>query len=240
MKLLRFRCSTVEDDSLISLAKYVESMSEGQDVIYYILSDSLTAAKNSPHMDYFKQHNIPVLFMTDALDGFMLTTLQEFDGHKLQNVDTAELDDADSAEAAEEAKSKLPDDQFAEVLTRFKSVLGERVEDVREAHHLSSSPTRLVAPDGAQGPEMDRIRRLLDQDYEVPKRVLELNRGHAIIQNIARLLKSNLTLADTLIEQLFDSALLSEGLHPNPADMLPRIQQLMEQVSKRIGQIREK
>lgn len=230
-KLLRFHCSTVEEDNLISLPQYIESMPEDQDVIYYILSDSLSAAQNSPHMDYFKKRNIPVLYMTDTLDGFMLASLREFDGHSLQNVDTATLE-ADDEPEAEEAKSQLPDDQFAEVITRFKSVLAERVENVREAHHLSSSPVRLVAPEGAQGQEMDRIRRLLDQEYEVPRRVLELNRGHAIIQNIARLLKSNLSLADTLIEQLFDSALLSEGLHPNPVDMLPRIQQLMEQLSQ--------
>jgi molecular chaperone HtpG len=29
------------------------------------------------------------------------------------------------------------------------------------------------------------------------------------------------------IEQLYDSALVQEGLHPNPTEMLPRIQQLM-------------
>jgi len=34
-------------------------------------------------------------------------------------------------------------------------------------------------------------------------------------------------LLDLSIEQLFESALVQEGLHPNPAEMLPRIQRLM-------------
>lgn len=227
-KLLRFHSSTSGDD-MISLQNYVESLSEEQDKIYYILADSVTAAANSPHMDYFKKREIPVLYFVDTLDSFMLTSLREFDGRQLQNVDEADLDLTEEEKAAEEAaKEKLPDDQFAEVIVRFKSVLEERVEDVREASRLSGSPARLVASDSSAGHEMDRIRRMLDKDYEVPKRVLEINRGHPIVQNIAGLIKTDVARADMAIEQLFDSALLSEGLHPNPAEMLPRLQALLE------------
>ena len=231
--LLRFPCSTCEPDELISLKDYVEKMPEGQTEIYYLIADSVAAAANSPHMDRFKKRNIPVLYMVDTMDTFMLTTFREFDGKKLQNVETAKLDDTEEDTATDEAaKEKLPDDQFAEVIARFKSVLGDRVEDVREAKHLHSSPVRLVAPDGAEGQEMERIRRLLEKDYEIPKRVLEINRGHPIVQNIAALLKTDFGKADLLIEQLFDNALLAEGLHPNPAEMLPRLQKLMEMLGK--------
>ena len=231
--LLRFPCSTCEPDELISLKDYVEKMPEGQEEIYYLIADSVAAAANSPHMDRFKKRNIPVLYMVDTMDTFMLTTFREFDGKKLQNVETAQLDDTEEDTATDEAaKEKLPDDQFAEVIARFKSVLGDRVEDVREAKHLHNSPVRLVAPEGAEGQEMERIRRLLEKDYEIPKRVLEINRGHPIVQNIATLLKTNFGTADMLIEQLFDNALLAEGLHPNPAEMLPRIQKLMEMLGK--------
>ncbi len=231
--LLRFPCSTCEPDELISLADYVEKMPEEQTEIYYLIADSVAAAANSPHMDRFKKRDIPVLYMVDTMDTFMLTTFREFDGKKLQNIETAKLDETEEDTATDEAaKEKLPDDQFAEVIARFKSVLGERVEDVREAKHLHSSPVRLVAPEGAEGQEMERIRRLLEKDYEVPKRVLEINRGHPIVQNIAALLKTDFGKADLLIEQLFDNALLAEGLHPNPAEMLPRIQKLMELLGK--------
>jgi molecular chaperone HtpG len=92
---------------------------------------------------------------------------------------------------------------------------------------------RLVAPEGSEGQEMDRIRRLLEQDYEIPKRIVEINRGHAIIRNIANLIGKDTDLADTAIEQVFDSALLSEGLLPNPAEMIPRIQKLIEAATDR-------
>ena len=227
-KLLRFY-SSASPDKLISLAEYVEAMPEDQDDIYYLLADSVAAAQNSPHLDDFKKRDIQVLYLVDTLDSFMLTTLREFDGHPLKNADSAELEETEEEKAAEEeAKAKLPDDRFAEVITRFKSVLGDKVEDVREAKRLSSSPVRLAAPEGSEGQEMDRIRRLLEQDYEIPKRIVEINRGHPIIQNIANLIGKDTALADTAIEQIFDSALLSEGLLPNPAEMIPRIQKLIE------------
>jgi molecular chaperone HtpG len=152
----------------------------------------------------------------------------------LQNVDGAELDLTDEEKAEDEAaKEQLPDEQFTLLMARFKDVLGERITDAREAKHLSGSPVRLVAPDGqTDGREMDRIRRMLDKDYEVPQRVIEINRGHPIIQNVAQLIGPQTALAETAIEQLFDSALLAEGLHPNPAEMLPRIQQLLELATK--------
>ncbi len=232
LPLLRFHASNVDSDVLVSLKDYVESLPEGQSDIYYLIADGVSAANNSPHMDSFKKRDIPVLYFVDAIDSFMLNSLREFDGHSLKNVDTVELDATEEDTAAEEeAKNKLPDDQFAEVVTRFKSVLGDKIEDVKEAKSLSSSPIRLVAPEGAEGKEMDRIRRMLEQDYEVPKRVVEINRGHSIIQNIASLLKTDFGKADLFIEQLFDNALLGEGLHPNPAEMLPRIQKLMELLS---------
>jgi hypothetical protein len=38
-------------------------------------------------------------------------------------------------------------------------------------------------------------------------------------------------LIDPPIEQLYENALLLEGLHPNPAGMVPRVQQLLEQAA---------
>ncbi|OQY44769.1 MAG: molecular chaperone HtpG [Anaerolineaceae bacterium 4572_78] len=236
VKLLRFHSSTTEAEALVSLQEYVDNMSEKQEDIYYITADSIPAANNSPHMDYFKKHDMQVLYMVDAMDPFMLTSLHEFSGHALKNVDSVEIDLTEEEKAEEaEAKAKLPDDKFAEVITRFKSVLEGRVENVGEAKYLKDSPVRLVASEeAAQGKEMDRIRRILDQDYEVPKRIIEINRGHPIIQNMPELITTNLVLANTVIEQLFDNALLSEGLHPNPAEMIPRMYELIEAATKQM------
>jgi molecular chaperone HtpG len=95
---------------------------------------------------------------------------------------------------------------------------------------LTGSPCRLVSPDGAPLREMSRLYKLLDREFEAPKRILEINRRHPIIVNLAHLVTDTpqAPVIDPAIEQLFENQLLVEGIHPNPADMIPRIQQLVE------------
>jgi molecular chaperone HtpG len=108
--------------------------------------------------------------------------------------------------------------------------LDERVVEVRESKALRDSPCRLVSPDGAPDRDMSRVYRMLGQEFEMPKRILEINRNHPIIVNLAQLVSETpeADIIDASIEQLFDNLLLVEGLHPNPTAMIPRIQQLME------------
>ena len=104
------------------------------------------------------------------------------------------------------------------------------VTEVRQSKLLADHPCRLVSPES--GPEWDlqRLRRLLGQEVEIPARILEINRRHLLIQNLARLIatQSDDSVVDQTIAQLFDNLLLLEGLHPNPAQMVPRIQSLLE------------
>ncbi|MEW5961107.1 MAG: molecular chaperone HtpG [Chloroflexota bacterium] len=235
--LLRFQSSKGEGkDDLVSLAQYVERMKEGQREIYYILGDDYEVVARSPHLEYFRKHELEVLYLTDPLDSFMLVGLTEYNGKPLKNVDDAGLELPAEEQSAEEKKAgeAISGDQFEALATRFKKVLGERVETVRASKILTDSPCRLVNPPGALNTGMQRVQRLLGQDYEIPKKILEINRGSRLIQHISTRLAANADdpLLDPLVEQLFESALLIEGLHPNPAEMIPRIQQLMEAAAK--------
>ena len=94
---------------------------------------------------------------------------------------------------------------------------------------MKDSPVRLVSPKDEKDHELQRISRFLNKEYHVPRRVMEINRSHPLIADLARLAAadSKSELLDLSIEQLYDSALVQEGLHPNPAEMLPRIQRLL-------------
>ena len=108
-------------------------------------------------------------------------------------------------------------------------MLGDRVQEVRASQVLKESPVRLVTPEGTPNREVQRIYRYLDPQYEVPRKILELNRRHPLIADLAHLASArpDSPLLDLSVEQLFESALVQEGLHPNPAEMLPRIEKLM-------------
>ena len=182
----------------------------------------------SPHLDYFRKHELEVLYLTDPLDSFMVVALKDFNGKKLQNVDDAALDLPASTD--QPIESKVADDDYAQLVARIKTVLGDKITEVRESKVLTDSPCRLVSPEEAAERDMQRVKRLLGQDYEIPKKIMEINRGHQLMADLAALAHSgqNDALLDASIQQLYESALLVEGLLPNPAEMVPRIQLLME------------
>lgn len=229
LPLLRFHSSR-SDDGLVSLAEYVERMADKQNAIYYVLGDDPKSVARSPHLDYFKAHDIEVLYLVDPIDSFVVVALQEYDGKSLKNVDDAGLELPEVEAAEEEAAEPLPEADFNRVVGRFVKVLGDRVVEIRESKVLKDSPCRLVSPDDAPLRDMSRVYRMLGQEVEVPKRILEINRSHPIIANLAHLVAEApvAEVIDPTIELLFENQLLMEGLHPNPTDMIPRIQQLME------------
>jgi molecular chaperone HtpG len=234
LPLLRFHSSRAGSD-LISLSEYVERMDEEQSAIYYVLGDDLESVARSPHLDYFKAHDIEVLYLVDPIDTFLAMALPEYEGKPFKNADSAELDLAQEQDVEEEAFEALAEPDFNRLVGRFVKVLGDRVVEVRESKVLRDSPCRLVSPDNAPEREMSRVYRMLGREFEMPKQILEINRRHPIIVNLARLVSEtpDAELIDTSIEQLFDNLLLVEGLHPNPTAMIPRIQQLMEAATAR-------
>jgi len=232
--LLYFASTRSESpDDLISLADYVERMVTGQDDIYYVLGDDFASASRSPHLDAFRQRGIEVLYLTEPVDTVMLMGLADYKQHKLRNVDEADIDLNEVGEVtdvAEQSHESLPEDAFGALRQRFVDVLGERVVEVRESNSLTASPARLVSSEGGAQRNMYRINRLIDKDYELPVKILELNARHPLLHNLSGMVTStpDNPLIDLVIEQVFETALLQDGIHPDPAAMAPRLQRLME------------
>jgi HSP90 family molecular chaperone len=227
LPLLRFHSSRDGGD-MVSLRQYQERMRKDQQAIYYLLGEDVRSVARSPHLDYFRAHDLEVLYLVDPIDSFMVMALREFEGKPLKNVDDAGLE----LEGMEDqpADGAVAEADFNRLVGRFVKVLNDRVLEVRESRVLKDSPCRLVSAEDAPAREMSRVYRLLGQEYEVPQRILELNRSHPILANLARLVAEapENPVVDDSIELLFESQLLMEGLHPNPTDMIPRLQQLIQ------------
>jgi molecular chaperone HtpG len=229
--LLRFR-TLHAPDKWRSLDQYLEGKKEGQDKIYYILGDDIRSISHSPHLDYFRKAGYDVLALTDPIDSFMLLGLRKYHEVELANVAASDLKLPDLKDRAEaEEKPVLQDAAVESLINQFKTQLGERVTDVRMTERLSDSPARLVDPEGSQGQEMQRLYRLLEREFEAPKKVLELNPHHPIIVKLGAGLQDE-ALSKTIIEQIYEDALLIEGLHPDPASMIERIQELIQAALK--------
>jgi len=228
--LLRFH-SLHSPDRWISLDQYIQEMKSGQKGIYYVLGDDERSLRHSPHLDLIRRHGYDVLLLADPVDSFVLLRLTKYQEKPLQNVAAANLDlpEADAEEDAEDeqAQKALSDTDTAALVGRFKEHLGDRVADVRVTNRLAGSPARLVDPEGALNPEMQRVYRMLERDFEAPKKVLELNPRHPILVHLSAH-PADPQLDGLVVEQLYEDALLIEGLHPDPASMVARIQKIIE------------
>lgn len=224
--LLRFH-TLQHPDTWVSLDQYVERMLPDQKKIYYLLGDDERALVHSPHLDQFRRRGYDVLLLADPLDSFMLLRLTQYNDHQLANVTQEELPAEEKTGQEEEPQPEpISDDAQEDLLVRFKSVLGERVADVQFSNRLVESPARLVEQSNLP-PEVQRVYRLLNKEVETPKRVLEINPRHPILRRLSAL-PADHPLAPVVIEQVYEDALLIEGLHPDPAAMVARIQQIMQ------------
>lgn len=241
LPLLRFHSTQAAGaDEWVALSDYVQRMRPDQKAIYYILGEDLTSVQRSPHLDPLRQAGFEVLTLVETIDNFMMVALREFDGKPFMNVDSADLDlPAPADQPAEAAPESIAEPDFNRLVDRCVAALGERVQEVRASKALSSSPCRLVSPDGAINQEMQRVYKLLDQPFEAPKKILELNRSHPLVQDLAYLVAHDrqAELVALEIEQLYESALLQEGIHPNPAAMVAGIQALLGQAAHAARQV---
>ena len=228
MTLFRY-ASSKSDGALVSFDEYIKRMQENQSDIYFVLGDDAKSVAHSPHLDPFRARDLEVLYWTDPLDALIAPMLNEYQGKKFRNIDDADLELPETKQDEPEPETETPEKDFNVLLGEFTLVLGDRVLDVRPSKVLKDSPVRLVSPKDERDRERQRLSRYFDKEYQVPKKILEVNRNHPLIANLARTLHNDpqSELAKLTIEQLYDSALVQEGLHPNPAEMLPRIQKLL-------------
>jgi len=223
--LLRFR-TNLTPDIWTSLDEYVGRMKPDQTLIYFIVGDDPKSVLRSPHLDYFQSQGTEVLLLTEPMDSFMLMGLRKYKDFELKNVAQAEIPEKSKEKESEEPE-QIPEADFSKLIERFKQVLGERVADVRASKRLSQSVARLADADGTLNPELQRVYKYLGKEFEIPKKILELNPSHSILKKLLNMDAAS-ELQTLIIEQIYDSALLVEGLHPDPSSMAARVQQIIE------------
>jgi molecular chaperone HtpG len=210
-KLLRFASTHGDSDKQsVSLEDYVGRMKEGQEKIYYVTADSYAAAKNSPHLEIFRKKGIEVLLLSDRVDEWLISSLDEFDGKHLQSVakgqlDLGKLDDEEEKKHQEEVSK-----DFESVLNQIKEVLADKVSEVRLSHRLTESPACLVSDIYGMSLNMERIMKEAGQKMSFGKKpIFEINPDHALVQRL-KAEQDDARFAD-LTQILFDQAILAEG-----------------------------
>ncbi|MCF6219438.1 MAG: molecular chaperone HtpG [Gammaproteobacteria bacterium] len=229
-KLLRF--ATTEDDSAdqkVALDQYIERMKEGQEAIYYITADTHIAAKNSPHLEVFRKKGIEVLLLSDRVDEWLVSSLQNYADKPLQAVTRGELNLGDVEDEQEKEQQKVAEENFKELVENAQKTLADKVSEVRITHRLTNSPACLVTGEHDMNANLERILKAAGQNIPSSKPILELNPEHPLI---IRLKSEEGERFDELSNILFDQALLSEGGQlEDPAGFVQRLNKLLMEMS---------
>lgn len=230
-KLIRFASTHTDTEKPDqSLEDYVGRMQEGQDKIYYVAAENFNTAKNSPHLEVFRKKGIEVLLLSDRIDDWMMSHLNEFDGKTLQDVakgslDLGELDSEEEKQAQEKVNEALKG-----LVERSKTVLSEQVDDVRLTHRLTNSPACVVVGEDDMGAQMRRLMEQAGQAMPETKPTFELNPEHPLVQKLDQ--EADEDRFSDLVKVLFDQATLAEGGQlKDPAAYVQRLNSLLLELS---------
>jgi len=227
-KLLRFASTVNEgDEQTVSLEAYVGRMKEGQDKIYYVTADSFAAAKNSPHLEIFRKKGVEVLLLTDRVDEWMLSFLNDFEGKELHSVAKGGLDLGAMEDEAEKKEHAETETQYQELVGKMKEALAGKAKDVRVTFRLTDSPACLVADEHELSGNLLRMLKAAGQDAPESKPILEINPQHPLVTRLKYEHAASAKFGDWA-HILFDQALLAEGgTLADPASFVKRMNEML-------------
>ncbi|GAB3040699.1 MULTISPECIES: molecular chaperone HtpG [Oleiagrimonas] len=179
--LLRFASTAGEGAAqTVSLDDYIGRMQAGQEDIWVISAETHAAAAGSPQLEALKAKGIEVLLLSDRIDEWMLNSLTEYKGKRIRNAAKGELplDESDKQKQEEASKEAEP------LLERIKTLLGDRVGDVKVSARLVDSPSCLALADHEMAPHLARLLREAGQPVPDNKPVLEVNPAHALLKRL--------------------------------------------------------
>ena len=230
LPLLRLASTHEEsDEPKVTLADYVGRMKEGQERIYYIIADSITAARGSPYLEQLRSKGVEVLLLADRVDEWMMGHVREFEGKRFKDVSRGDLElgslegEADKAAAAEVAK------ESEKLLKRIQEALGDRISEVKVSTRLTDTPACLVLAEHDLGAQMRKILAATGQSAPESKPALEVNVGHPLLKRLDSTMAEDEFVELALL--IHDQAKLAEsGSVANPGEFVRRLNRLLGQL----------
>ena len=227
LSLLRF-ASTHEstNEPSTSFAQYIERMKPGQDRIYFVIADSLDAARSSPYIETLTARGLEVLLLAERIDEWVMGQIDEFEGKKLKDAARGDLE-LGGLETEEEKKHHEVELKESEgLLKRVKEAVGDRIEAVRVSSRLKDSPSCLALGEHDMGANMRRILSATGQKVPESKPTLELNVEHPLVKYLESVGDDGQF--KEFAQVLYEQAALAEGSQlANPAEYVQRLNRLL-------------
>ena len=235
LNLLRF-ASTREshDNPAVSLADYLGRLAAGQDKIYYVIAESVAAARAHPAIEGLKERGLEVLLLAERIDEWVMGQLSEYEGKRFKDAARGDLELGTLASEADRKQHEAALKESKGLLKRVKDALGERVTEVRVSERLRESPACLVLGEHDLGEQMRRILAAAGQKAPEAHPLLELNVTHPLVKYLEGVTETG-EFAE-LAQLLYDQAALAEGTQlNNPPEYVQRLNRLLVRLAAARG-----
>ncbi|XP_066498674.1 heat shock protein 75 kDa, mitochondrial [Hoplias malabaricus] len=232
-KLLLFESSALPAGQLTSLMDYTSRMKAGTRNIYYLCTPNRHLAEQSPYFEAMKQKDTEVLFCYEQFDELTLLHLREFDKKKLISVETDIVVDHYKEEKFQDRKpesEKLTEQEAEHLMAWMKNSLGQKVTNIKVTPRLDTHPAMITVLEMGAARHFLRTQQLARNEEEkaqILQPTLEINIAHDLIKKLYELKDSNPDLAQLLLEQIFDNAMVTAGLNDDPRPMISRLNNLL-------------
>ncbi len=207
---------SAKEEKLVTLKEYVDNMKEGQEKIYYAAGASIKKIDSMPNVEQVKDHDFDILYLTDYVDEFAITAIQEYDSKKFANVENEDLNL--ESEEEKEATKKANEDN-SELLKHMKEEIGE-VSEVKFSNKLKKHPVCLTTK-GDVSIEMQKVFDAMPNDMGIKaEKVLEINEKHKIAEKLKNLYENDKEEFDKYTKILYAEAKMIAGLPiDNPTEI---------------------
>ncbi len=203
-------------EKLITLKEYVEEMKEGQDKIYYASGSSIEKINSLPQVEQVRDKDYDILYLTDYVDEFCVTAIQEYDSKKFVNVSDANLDlETDEEKKETEKVNKDNSDMLKEMNDELKDV-----NEVKFSNKLKTHPVALTTK-GDVSIEMQKVFDAMPNDMGIKaQKILEINEKHPIAEKLKDLYKNDKDEFKVYTKILYSEARMIAGLPiDNPTEI---------------------
>jgi len=227
LPLLRFASTSREDDAAtVSLADYLGRMKPGQERIYYVIAESVAAARSSPAIEQLKERGVEVLLLAERIDEWVMGHIESYEGKRFKDATRGDLELAGLESTADRKQHDAELKESKGLLKRVKDALGERVSEVRVSERLKESPACLVLGEHDLSEPMRRILAAAGQKVPESKPVLEVNVAHPLVKYLeARTVSGEFA---ELAQLIYDQATLAEGAPlANAPEYVQRLNRLL-------------
>ncbi|XP_010212849.1 PREDICTED: heat shock protein 75 kDa, mitochondrial, partial [Tinamus guttatus] len=235
-KLLRYESSSLPAGQLTSLPEYAARMKAGTRNIYYLCVPNRQLAERSPYFEAMKKKDMEVLFCYEQFDELTLLHLREFEKKKLISVETDIVVDHYKEEKFEESRpdaERLTEKEAEDLMAWMRNALGSRITGVKVTTRLDTHPAMITVLEMGAARHFLRMQQLAktqEERAQILQPTLEINTGHALIKKLNELKDSQPDLAQLLLDQIYENAMIAAGLNDDPRPMVNRLNELLTKI----------